>query len=202
MLPAIPFLRRRNLSVSDSMADYNLDDLLAALREVADASDPDSVADSDPADDDENIPEDEDSDGEEDAQSFQKPKLFNTVMLLERLQTEAEQKQFENRRVQAIQQRIKQQPTKLEEKNAKLKQMHRKAADAERELKLNQQLEIQSERLQKARLELYKANKTDRERMQLDADTERMATWASRYCKEAGSDWREKATAAFQNKKL
>jgi hypothetical protein len=181
------------------MDDDILDDLLAALREVSEASDPDSIADSDS---DEEEAEDELPDDQDGSQSFVSPKVFNIVMLLERLEKESEQKQLEQRRSEARQQRIKQQATKLQEKNDKLMQLRWKAAEAESELKLNRQLEIQSKRLDRARLELYKANKTVQDRMELDADTKLMANWASRYCAEAGTDWRERASAAFQSKKL
>ena len=73
----------------------------------------------------------------------------------------------------------------------------RKAAEAERELKLNRQLEMESERLQKAKGELYRANMTSCDRKELEANTATMADWASYYCREAGTNWREEVRAAF-----
>jgi hypothetical protein len=204
----------------------NLQHLIAALGKVADAygryapdpnDDPDA-SDKDPNDDpgnddgdplddprsyspdeaDKENAEDEDGTDEDD---FSRPKVFSTVMLLERLESEAEQKYYEKRRLTAKQLRFTA-PTKLQQKSEKLMEMRRKAAEVEHELKLNQELKVQSKRLQKANLELYRANKTSKDRIELEADTERMASWASQYCKEAGKDWREQATAAFQNKKL
>jgi hypothetical protein len=127
---------------------------------------------------------------------------MTAAMLLRKLDNEAEQKHFEQRRLEARQRRIKPPPTQMEQKNANLLQLRRKAAAAEHELKLNRQLEAESKRLQRANIALYKENMTAKDRMELDADTDRMADWASRYCKEAGSDWREQATVAFDNKKL
>jgi hypothetical protein len=184
------------------MGDDILDDLLAALREVAAESDPDSVADSDSADSDEDIAEDADSDQEEDAQSFQKPKIFNAIMLLEKLEIEAELQQCAKRSLEARQLYSKPSPTHIEQKNEKLFQIRRKASEVEQELRLNRKLEAESKRLQRAKLQLYKANKTAQDRMELDADTKLMANWASRFCAEAGTDWREQATVAFQNKRL
>jgi hypothetical protein len=187
--------------------------LIAALGKVADAyapyapdpndddsdlndDDPGNV-DDDPLDDPRSYPDDDD-----DENDFSKAKISSMVMLLQKLEDEAEQKYYEKRRLTAKQLRMKAAPTKLEQKSEKLMEMRRKAAAVEHELKLNQQLEVQSKRLQKANLELYRANQTSKERIELEADTERMASWASQYCKEAGNDWREEATAAFQNKKL
>jgi hypothetical protein len=81
-------------------------------------------------------------------------------------------------------------------------QLRRKAAAAEHELKLNRQLEVQSKRLQKAKVELYKASRTDRERKELDADTRRMAIAFSTVCPEAHPDWREKAEEEFRFKSV
>jgi hypothetical protein len=207
----------------------NLQHLIAALGKVADAyapyapdpnDDPDA-SDKDPEDDPGNdegdplddprsyTPDDDEADKENaedkdgtDEDDFSKPKVFSTVMLLQRLESEAEQKYYEKRRLTAKQLRIKAAPTKLQQKSEKLMEMRRKAAAIEHELKLNQEMEVQSKRLQKANLELYRANKTTKDRIELEVDIERMASWASQYCKEAGTDWREQATAAFQNKKL
>lgn len=181
------------------MSDANLDDLLAALREVSENSDPDSVADEES----DYSPDEDDSQGDEDEEiDFRRRKPLGTVMLLQRLQKQAEFKADQDRALVARRLRIKAPPTKLEQKSEKLMQMRRKAEEVEHELKLNQEFEVQSKRLQKANLELHKANRTNKERMEVEADTERMAAWASCYCKEAGNDWREQATAAFQNKEL
>jgi hypothetical protein len=206
----------------------NLQHLIAALGKVADAyapyapdpnDDPDASDkdpndnpgndDGDPLDDPRSYSPDEDEADKENAEDkdgddeddFSRPKVFSTVMMLERLESEAEQKYYEKRRLTAKQLRITA-PTELQQKSEKLMEIRRKAAEVEHELKLNQELEVQSKRLQKANLELYRANKTIKDRIELEADTERMASWASQYCKEAGNDWREQATAAFQNKKL
>jgi hypothetical protein len=127
---------------------------------------------------------------------------MTAAMLLRKLDNEAEQKHFEQRRLAARQLRIKPPPTKLEQKDEKLMQLRQKAAEVEHELKLNRQLEVESMRLQKANVALYKENMTAKDRKELEADTDRMAAWASQFCKEAGSDWREQATVAFENKKL
>jgi hypothetical protein len=166
------------------MADANLDDLLAALREVSASSDPDSV-------------DDEQGDELDQESDFRRRKPLGSVMLLERLEEQAEFKADEDRSLAVRRHLIPPPPTKLEQKTAKPLQMRRKVAAAENELKLNRRLEAQSKRLQKAKGQLYRANLTTRDQMELEANTAIMADWATGYCKEAGTNWREEARAAF-----
>jgi hypothetical protein len=80
--------------------------------------------------DDDDDPDKDDEDDEDDEDDFSKPPVFNTVMLLERL--ELEQMDWQDRQVVARQ--TTPAPTKLQQKNVQLSQIRRKAADAEREL--------------------------------------------------------------------
>jgi sirohydrochlorin ferrochelatase len=163
------------------MADANLEDLLAALREVSEASDSESVGDED--DDQESV--------------FRRRKPLGTVMLLERLEQQAEFKDDQDRALAARPRRLKGAPSRLEQKTDKLMEMRQKANAVEQELKLNRKLKLETERLQKDRVKLHKENLTTRDRMELEANTATMANWASHYCKEAGTNWREEVRAAF-----
>jgi hypothetical protein len=166
------------------MADQDLEDLLAALREVSEASDSDTV-------------ENEEGDELDQEGDFRRRKPLGTVMLLGRLEEQAEFKADLDRSLAVRRHLIPPPPTKLEQKNTKLLQMRRQATAAENELKLNRQLEAESKRLKEAKVKLYKANQTAKDRIELETNTANMANWTSRYCKEAASDWREEVRAAF-----
>jgi hypothetical protein len=184
---------------------------MAALGKVADAYAPDPNDDSDASDEDpDDDPGNDDGDPQDDSRSydpdeededqesdFRKRKPLGTVMLLEHLEEQAEFKADQDRRLTATRQRITDAPSNLEQKTAKLMEMRRKANAVEQELKLNRKLEMETKRLQKARVELYKGNLTARDRIELETNTANMADWASQYCKEAASNWREEVRAAF-----
>ena len=70
------------------------------------------------------------------------------------------------------------------------------------ELAAQQLLAVESRRNQNASMDLYLANLTHAEQEERDEDTRRMQLYASQFCREAGPDWREDATAAFKNRKL
>jgi hypothetical protein len=199
------------------MAD--LQHLIAALGKVADAyapyapdpnDDPDETNDplDDPGDDDGDplddpksyYPDEKDDQNENEESDFRRRKPLGMVLLLQRLEQQAQFKADQDRSLAARQHRIPPPLTKLEQKTAKLLQMRRQAAVAEHELKLNRQLEQESKRLQKANVELYKANKTDRERKELDADTRQMAIAFSTVCPEAHPDWRQHVAEAWRLK--
>jgi hypothetical protein len=147
--------------------------------------------------------DDPDQDGDDDPEDdFSKPKVLSSVMLLEKLESEAEQRYYAKRRLTARQQRIKAAPTKLEQKSEKLMEMRRKTAAAEYELRMNRQLELETLRLQKAPGQLYRSNMTDKERKQLKTDTDRMAIAFSTVCPEVHPDWRRMAKEEFENKRL
>jgi hypothetical protein len=200
------------------MADGKLNNLLAALREVAadtpDPNDDDSDwHEDDPGDDggDPNddprsyYPDETDTDDAEDQDQesdFRRRKPLGTVMLLQRLEEQAEMKADQDRPLAARRLRIKAPPTKLQQKSEKLMLMRRKSAEAERELKLNRQLEMESERLQKAKGALYRANMTDKERKQLKTDTDRMAIAFSTVCPEVHPDWRNQVAEEFRSKSV
>jgi hypothetical protein len=124
------------------------------------------------------------------------------VLLLERLEEQAEFKADQDRALAARRLRIKAPPTKLQQKSEKLMLTRGKAAEAERELKLNRQLQAETLRLQKANLELYRSNMTDKERKQLKIDTDRMAIAFSTVCPEVHPEWRRMAKEEFENKRL
>lgn len=173
------------------MADGEIDNLLAALREVA-ANQPDPNDDDsdwnedDPADDNDTRSYDPDEADEENAEDqdqesdFRRRKPLGTVMLLAKLDAEAEDRHSERCMEAGRERQIKPALTKVQEKNAKLLQMRRKADKAEFELKLNKQLKTETLRLQKANVKLYKANLTATDRMELE-----------------NNDWREEARASF-----
>src|ERR1700730_11356328 len=130
------------------MPDANLDDLLAALREVSADSNPESV-------------DDGEGDEEDDQGSiFNRLKPLGTVMLLQKLEEQAEFKADQDRALTVRRLRIKDPPTKLQQKSAKLMEMRRKANVVEQELNLNQKLKLETDRLQKAKVELYRSNMT------------------------------------------
>jgi hypothetical protein len=166
------------------MADANLEDLLAALREVSEAT-----VDSEEGD-------------ENQVGGFRFAPPIGMTMLLERLEEQAQFKADQDRALAARQRRIPPPPTKLQQKTEKLMLTRRKAADAERELKLNRQLEMESKRLQKAKGELYRANMTDKERKQLKTDTDRMAIAFSTVCPEAHPAWRNQVAEEFRSKSV
>jgi hypothetical protein len=194
----------------------NIQHLIAALGQVANAyapyapdpNDDDSDLNGDdpgndagnPNDDPRSYPDHDDDPNnhdDDDEDDFSRPKPFRTLMLLARLEQQAEFQGYKDRKLAARQRRIGIPLTNLEQKNKKLKQLRRKAAEVEQELKLNKRLEVESMRLQKANVALYRANMPVRDRIELEANTDRIADWASRHCKEAANDWREQATAAF-----
>jgi hypothetical protein len=195
--------------------------LIAALGKVADAyapyapdpnDDPDASdedpnddpddADGDPLDDPRSYPDDDEPDQHDDDQEseFNRRKPLGTVMLLERLDEQAAFKADQDRALAARRRRIKAPPTKLQQKTEKLMEMRRQAAAAEHELKLSRELEAESKRLQEARLELYRANRTKREQQMLETDTRRMAIAFSTVCPEAHPDWRQHAAEAFRSR--
>jgi hypothetical protein len=139
----------------------------------------------------------ENAEDEDEERDFRRRKPLGTVMLLERLEQQAEFKADQERSLAARRLRIKAPLTNLQQKSAKLLEMRRKAAEGERELQLNGQLAAEASRLQRARVELYKENLTAADRMELETNTANMADWASQYCKEAASNWREEVRAAF-----
>jgi hypothetical protein len=197
------------------MADGKLNNLLAALREVAadtpdpndddsdwNEDDPAADGDTDPLDDSGSYYPDatdtEDAEDQDQESDFRRRAPIGTVMLLQRLEERADFKADQKDRALAARRlRTKGALTKLEQKSAKLMEMRRKTAAAEHELNLNQKLKLETKRLQKVRLELYKENLTATDRMELETDAANMADWASQYCKEAASNWREDARATF-----
>jgi hypothetical protein len=89
-------------------------------------------------------------------------------------------------------------------------QQHRKTLAAtvhkrslvETELKLQQEIAVQSERLTKAALALKEANLTAEEKRKRDAETGRVQRLlAKTVCPELSPSWREEATAFFHRKR-
>jgi hypothetical protein len=151
----------------------NIQHLIAALGEVADAYAPDpnddpDASDKDPEDDpgsDDGDPLDdprsyspdddeadrenaEDKDGT-DEDDFSKPKVFSTVMLLNRLQAEADLRfdtecRAENHAI--VQRNVKpppRLPSKLDQNRAQLLRLQKKTAEIDNELKLERRVEDQ-----------------------------------------------------------
>ena len=94
------------------MADANLNDLLAALREVSADSDPESDTNNESDD----YPNQDDADDEDQESDFRRRKPLGTAMLLQRLEQQAEMKADQDRALAARRLRIKAPPTKLQQK--------------------------------------------------------------------------------------
>jgi hypothetical protein len=109
-----------------------------------------------PDEDDEDEADKENADDEDgdDQDDFSKRKIFSTVVLLQRLESEGEQRFYSQRRLTARELRTKTASSKLKEKSEKLMEMRQKAAQVEQELQFNRQLEVETKRLQKARVKL------------------------------------------------
>jgi len=193
------------------MADLDLEDLLAQLREVASASDPDSDDDRDPEDDTSDIPEDEipddqdldDEEGEdgdrEGDDDFSKPKIYKTVMLLQKLQAEAKDKMYLDRKREFMQPK----PVgRAVANNTKIRQLRQRTNEMRYELESSRQLEAEVKRNQEAAVALYRSNMTPAQKQEHDEDTRRMAVYASQLCREASPDWRADAAKAMAEKKL
>lgn len=156
----------------------NLQHLMAALGKVADAyapyapdpnDDPDETDDpnddpgnddGDPNDDPRSYPDDDDDpnkDDDDDEDDFSKPKIFSTVMLLQKLEQEADLR-FKTE-WKAINQEIIRHntrppatpPSKADQNRAQLLRLKNLTAEVENELRLDQQVEDQFEQYIEAR---------------------------------------------------
>jgi hypothetical protein len=150
----------------------NLQHLIAALGKVADAyapyapdpnDDPDDTDDpeadpgnddGDPLDDPRSYPDEDDDDDEDD---FSKPKIFSTVMLLQRLEHEADLRfktEWKARNQEIVRRNSRPPvtpPSKTDQSRAQLLRLRRKTSEVENELRLEQQVEDQFQRYVEAR---------------------------------------------------
>jgi hypothetical protein len=203
----------------------DLDDLLDALAKVRDPHKGDSDDDDrdsnhddydpnegyfpekDQDDDDADKEDGEERDGEdEDDFNTHPDRIFRTVMLLDGLTVEAEEKAdnefkllLEKRALRMLQ--PPQPLTKATQNSNKLYELRCKTAKAESELRMSRLLEAQSKKLEQVTLELREANLTDKERRERDENTRMMGFWAAGICPEASPNWRADTQATFNAKK-
>jgi hypothetical protein len=200
------------------MADGKLNNLLAALREVAaDTPDPndddsdwnedDPAADGgDPNDDPRSYyPDATDTDNaEEDEESdFRRRKPLGTVMLLHKLEREAEGRfitELKAENLAIVQRNAKLPPTKQELDHKRLAQLKLKTAQIEDELKLDRQLKLEEKRYAEARMLQRKASLTVADK-KAEAESVRQGQITfSTACPEAHPDWRKQVAKEWRSK--
>jgi hypothetical protein len=194
------------------MPDYDLDDLLSALNEVAADSNPDDDdrdPNDDPDDDDSRDPNDDDwdreqaEDGEEDDGTDDDDGDYasrRSVMRLEELNAEAERWTF-NQRIAKTKQ-PKKPINKADQNMNEISALRQKTSQINFELETGKQLAAEKKQYQEASVAMYLANLSPAEKRERDKDMRRIVEHCSAICPEASPSWREQARAAFRNKRL
>jgi hypothetical protein len=156
----------------------NLQHLIAALGKVADAyapyapdpNDDDDDAgdpnddpgndDGDPLDDPRSYPDDDeapDKDEEDDEDDFSRPKIFSTVMLLNKLQHESDVRfdtEWKARNQEIVRRNVRPPvtpPSRTDQNRAQLLRLRKKTVEIDNELKLEQHVEDEFQRYVEAR---------------------------------------------------
>jgi hypothetical protein len=182
------------------MDQLDLDDLIAAMREVAAASNPDADSDLDPNDDPDNSddpngdPDDDagdplddprsyvnDDDSDDDAYDFSTPRRVRTVMLLEKLREE--ERLNDNRRLVAIRSKPTA-PSKVAQNATKLRNLQGKTAAIHAELASSTQVATAQKAYEAASLDLHRASRTREDKLEHEHDMRRMAKAYSSVCAE------------------
>jgi hypothetical protein len=206
------------------MAD--LQKLIAALNAVSDAyqpdpnDDPDSTDDpnddpgnddGDPSDDPRSYPDDEDDADKENAEDedgddendFSRPKVFSTVMLLQKLENESDLRfgtEWKARNQEIVRRNARLPPSRQEQDRNRLAQLKLKTAQIHYQLELDRKVKLEEKRYLEARMLQRKANLTVAEK-QAEAEVVRQGQISfSRICPEAHPDWREMAAKEFRSK--
>jgi hypothetical protein len=195
------------------MPEYDLDDLLDKLNEVAADSDADDDDDRDPDDDDSRDPNDDDwnreqgEDGEQDDGTDDDDGDYSgrrSVMLLEKLNSDADCWTLDR----SIAQRIAKatQPkkpfSKADQNMNKISALRQKTSKINFEMETHKLLATATKDHQEASVACYLTNLTPAERREHDEEMRRMAHYYSGICEEVSPDWREQATAAFRSKRV
>jgi hypothetical protein len=197
--------------------DLDLDDLLAALNEVASSSQPDSDSDMNPNDDPDNgdfepndnpddvdDPEDvdddprsyrddddEDNDDDNEGDYSRRP----SVLLLEKLNTEAQRWTLSQRVAPA--RRAQRPMSKADQNIKKIAELQGKTRRINYEMKTAELLAAATKKHKEASVASYLASLSPAEKREHDEDMRRIAEHYSAICPEASPDWRKDATAAF-----
>jgi hypothetical protein len=173
-----------------SVDDLDIDDLLAALNDVADAHNGDG--------DDSDIDREEGEDGEQDDGDDNDDGDYAsspTVMRLRRLATDA--KTFKLPRGIAATKRPLKPIGKAHQNIRRVADLRSKTQEMNYEMECQKLLATATNEHKKASLAFHRANRTPEEKAEHEADMRRIAYCYSGICKEASPDWREEATAAF-----
>jgi hypothetical protein len=175
--------------------DYDLNDLLAALNEVAADSGHD---DDDPSDDDDDWSREQGEDNEQDDGDDNDQGDYGsspTVMRLRRLQADA--RTFKLPRGIAATKRPQKPVSKVQQNWQKISALRQKTSQINYEMKTGKLLAEETRKYQEASVALYLANLTPEQRREHDEDMRRMGHYYSEMCPEASPDWRKDSTAAF-----
>lgn len=198
------------------MRDYDLDDLLSALNEVASSSDPDSdshmdpnddpdAGDFDPNDDPDNVDDPEDveddprsyTDDDDDENDYsRKPAI---VMRLRKL--EAEAGQFGLPRM--TRSRAPKKPmSKTDQSMSKIANLREKTSKINLEIETDKLLAAETKKHKNASVASYLADLSPEQKREHDQNMRRIAEHYSARYPDVAASWREDATAVFRNKRL
>jgi hypothetical protein len=124
---------------------------------------------------------------------------MNLTMLLEKLEAEAVEKSWLDRKREAMQPK---QVSKADTNINKICQLRSRTKEMRFELESNKQVELETKRNQEAAIALYRSNLTPAEKKENYLHMQKMAVPYSSLCAEVSPTWRDEASIAFRNRKL
>jgi hypothetical protein len=187
------------------MDDMDLDALMEAMQDVADAhnadDDDDINPDEDPDErDDREVDDEEGQDGEQDEEDYGKPTMHKLMLLQRRL--DADEQEYSRRMKLEARRVAPKAVTKTQQNRNKIAKLRNETNNIHHELRTNEVLAAETRRHQEAAVALYQSQLTPHQRRERTEGMRKMGIAFSSVCKEVHPNWREHVSTEFRNRRV